>query len=126
MFRIEPPRESRPALEMHLEGGEGLEIHEAEQRVFGFDHADVGEALLERTRLFLWYSYHFTDYPISDTHPCEILIPPFLNNLGIFARVNIPLRSKICSVINLTYFFCYSSKNFWKIYRGAEADKQAV
>ena len=34
-------------------GVEGLEIHEAEQRVFGFDHADVGEALLKRTRLFL-------------------------------------------------------------------------
>ena len=47
MFRIEPEK-SRQALEIHLEGGESLEIHEAEQRVFGFDHADVGGALLKK------------------------------------------------------------------------------
>ena len=46
MFRLEPDL-SRQALEINLDGNEGgLEIHEAEQRLFGFDHADVGGALL--------------------------------------------------------------------------------
>ena len=48
MFRMEPDL-SRNALEINLDGSEGdLEIHEAEQRLFGFDHADVGGALLSR------------------------------------------------------------------------------
>lgn len=48
MFRLQPDL-SRQALEINLDGSQGdPEIHEAEQRVFGFDHADVGAALLNR------------------------------------------------------------------------------
>ena len=48
MFKLEPDR-SRQALEINLDGIDGdLEIHEAEQRLFGFDHADVGGKLLSQ------------------------------------------------------------------------------
>lgn len=49
MFRLEPDR-SREAVEVSLDGSEegDLEIHEAERRLFGFDHADVGGALLSK------------------------------------------------------------------------------
>lgn len=46
LFKLEPDL-SRQALELNLDGGQGdPEIHEAEHRLFGFDHADVGGALL--------------------------------------------------------------------------------
>lgn len=50
LFRLEPDI-SRQALEFTLDGSQGEpEIHEAEQKLFGFDHADVGGALLENWR----------------------------------------------------------------------------
>ncbi len=43
------PEQSRQALEMARSGG--LPLHEAEQQVLGFDHAEVGAALMEAWRL---------------------------------------------------------------------------
>jgi hypothetical protein len=73
------------------------------------------QALLECTRLFLWYTCSIIAvYPINNTRPCEILIPPFLNNLGFFATLSIPLWSNLSSVSILTQFFCNSSEFFGK------------
>lgn len=42
------PQESRAALLLSIEGDEDFALHHAEQRILGFDHAQVGAALLRR------------------------------------------------------------------------------
>ncbi len=47
----EMPDEARKALLLSMEGGDGLEIHEAEHEIMGFDHTDVGLELARQWNL---------------------------------------------------------------------------
>jgi putative nucleotidyltransferase with HDIG domain len=85
------PTESTAALMLVLEGPEELEMYEAEQRVFGFDHTQVGSELIK--------SWHLPDIiqecvalhhtpELAVNYPAEVAIVHIANAAAVMAELH--------------------------------------
>ncbi len=85
------PVEARRALLLSIEGPDDLALHKAEQEVFGFDHAQVGAALLRH--------WHFPDLLVAcvehhhapqEEHkfPIEISLVHIANSIATLAEID--------------------------------------
>lgn len=85
------PQESRQALLQSIEGDGDFALHLAEQRIFGFDHAQVGGALLRQWNFppLLIECTEFHHDPSRATHfPLETALVHIANSLAQLAEVD--------------------------------------
>ncbi|MCC6207616.1 MAG: HDOD domain-containing protein [Gammaproteobacteria bacterium] len=85
------PQESKQALLLSIEGDEDFALHHAEQKVLGFDHAQVGAALLRRwnfpTLLVECTEFHH-DPAQARQFPVEAAIVHIANSIAQLAEVD--------------------------------------
>lgn len=85
------PEQSREALLLVLEGSEEMEMYQAEQRVFGFDHTEVGNELLK-----LWQLPELLQECVACHHnplnakrfPAEAALVHIANAAAVMAELN--------------------------------------
>jgi HD-like signal output (HDOD) protein len=89
MFHLAPEKSSQ-ALELSLDDGDGLTKFEAEQTVFGYDHADVGAALAVNWNLpnYLRYPIEYHHKPFESPEFVDVVTTVHIANcLAILAEV---------------------------------------
>jgi putative nucleotidyltransferase with HDIG domain len=85
------PQESKQALMLSLEGPDDLALHKAEQQVFGFDHAQVGGALLRHWHFpeILVECAEFHHAPaLAQKHPLEAALVHIANSIATLAEID--------------------------------------
>jgi len=85
------PEKSKEALLLVLEGTEELEMHEAEQQIFGFDHTEVGGELVKNWHLptVLQECVEFHHDPgRAKEHPAEVAIVHIANSAAVMAELH--------------------------------------
>ncbi|MDH5435518.1 MAG: HDOD domain-containing protein [Gammaproteobacteria bacterium] len=85
------PEESRDILIEIMEGSEGLQFHQEEKKVFGFDHAEVGAELLRNWKLpeVLCDSVKFHHQPLkAKSYSKEAALIHIANSLGCLAELD--------------------------------------
>lgn len=85
------PRESKEALLLSIEGDEDFALHHAEQRILGFDHAQVGAALLRQWNFppLLVECTEFHHEPLRATQfPQEAALIHIANSLAQLAEID--------------------------------------
>ncbi|MBK8162767.1 MAG: HDOD domain-containing protein [Gammaproteobacteria bacterium] len=85
------PRESKQALLLSIEGDEDFALHHAEQRILGFDHAQVGAALLRRWNFpsLLVECTEFHHAPaLARQFPLEAALVHIANSIAQLAEVD--------------------------------------
>lgn len=85
------PELSQEAILLSMEGSEEYEMHEAEQKVFGFNHMDVGLRLAEQWKLppYLKYCIGFHHFPgKSPDFKQEVSIIHIANTIAVLAELN--------------------------------------
>ncbi len=82
------PQQSHEAILLMMEGSEEMESFEAEQSVFGFDHTEVGAALVESWKLppVLQECVHFHHEPQkAKDYPAEVALINIANAVAVMA-----------------------------------------
>jgi len=85
------PHESKQALMMSIEGPDELAMHKAEQQILGFDHAQVGAALLRHWNFpeLLVECVEFHHVPEqAKKHPLETALVHIANSIATLAEIN--------------------------------------
>lgn len=85
------PEKSRQALLLVLEGTEDLEMYQAEQQIFGFDHTQVGAELVKNWHLpaDLQECVAFHHDPSQATaYPAEVAIVHIANSAAVMAELH--------------------------------------
>lgn len=85
------PQESRQALLMSIEGPDELALHKTERQVLGFDHAQVGAALLRHWHFpdLLVECVEFHHAPaLARKYPMETALVHIANSIATLAEIN--------------------------------------
>lgn len=85
------PEQSREALLLVLEGSEDLEMYQAEQRIFGFDHTEVGSELAKAWQLPQMFqeciAYHHNP-ALAQRFPAETAVVHIANAAAVMAELH--------------------------------------
>jgi HD-like signal output (HDOD) protein len=85
------PQESKQALLLSIEGDEDFALHHAEQRILGFDHAQVGGALLRQWSfppLLVECTEFHHDPLLAKQFPIEAALVHIANSIAQLAEVD--------------------------------------
>lgn len=90
IFHKEPQR-AKQALLLSIEEHDDLALHKAEQEIFGFDHAEVGEALLRQwhfpEQLIESVAYHHAPEQ-AQHYPMETALVHLANSIATLAEID--------------------------------------